>query len=504
MVDQETIQIEVPTTQSLSSIPVSGITDISSEQTIPHKIHIRGVDDLTTEDIKAFSTQHYPSDPPTRIEWIDDTSANIVYDTPATAFKALTQFTLESSGDVSSIPILQLRAAKSFSTHPESSLQVRTALISDQKRPRAYEASRFYMMHPEYDPRERRRRERSSHDGHGDYRRRRYGKEEQRRRKKADDSRGFDASMYDDDASALAARENGISSRRGSRSTLSSEGEPGSGGEAYARSGRKQRGDSYRPGRYGKDLSRDRSASPGKDSGNDDSNSKRRAYKRRTPPPRYKSRDPNPFPRENSSKELFPSKSTPALDIGADLRGSSSTTTAKELFPNKKLTPNLKKELFPLKSGTSVHRRSDAFDAADETADLFATGMTVPFVDGATDKPSNPRSLADRITDPSSSLSTYGRLKNSDPDPDPEALQDLANGGFSIRGAAKQQDVQVRGFSIRGLAADGTANGAVNNGNSSSRELFPGKALGNAGKELFAEKLQGRGGRRNKAADMFY
>lgn len=35
------------------------------------------------------------------------------------------------------------------------------------------------------------------------------------------------------------------------------------------------------------------------------------------------------------------------------------------------------------------------------------------------------------------------------------------------------------------------------------KELFPEK-FGNAGKELFAEKLEGRGRRRQRAEDMFY
>lgn len=62
------------------------------------------------------------------------------------------------------------------------------------------------------------------------------------------------------------------------------------------------------------------------------------------------------------------------------------------------------------------------------------------------------------------------------------------NGDLSILGAAQQD----QGFSIRGGA----------NHVGTIRELFPGKA--NLGKELFAEKLQGRGGKRNKAEDMFY
>ena len=464
----------------------------TTEQTTPHKVHIRGVDYLTTDDIKAFSLEHFPSDPPTRIEWIDDTSANIVYDTPATALKALDNMTRNTLGDAYATPFppILLRVAKPFSTHPESTLQIRTALFSDQKRPRAHEASRFYMMHPEYDPREKRRRDRSHHSGNGDYNRRRYGKEEHRRRRKADEECGIDASMYDDNPSTSVAKEGGSDSRRGSKSTLSSEGELRSTRDRSE----KMRTDRYRPGRRGRDGSRDRSASPGGPDSGRGSSTHQRKYNRRTPPPRYRSRDPNPYPRANNAKELFPSKSTSALDIGAELRGFPTAVNGKELFPNKKSAANLKKELFPQKSTANGHghRRSDAFDAADETADLFASGMTVPFVDGTIDTSSKSRSLADRITDPSTS--TFGRLKSSDPDPDPKSVENIENGGFNIRGTATPQ---TRGFSIRGIAADGTPNGSV-------KELFPGKKVGNAGKELFTEKIQGRGGKRNKAEDMFY
>lgn len=423
---------------------------ITSEPTVPHKVHIRGVDDLTTNDIRSFSSEHFTSYLPSQIEWVDDTSANIVYESSDIATAALNNFTLQSNSDTASFNALQLRSAKSLSTHPGSALQVRIAISTDQKRPRAYEASRFYMMHPEHDPRERRRRNSRSD---GDYHRRRYGNHEHRRRRKDDLAEGFTASMYDDDAGALAARKE-RPDRRSSGSSFSS----GTGSAGF-------RGDSYRPTDRGHKRNRERSASPGKETDGRD------RIRQRTPPPRYHSRNSKLHPQEeNATKELFPSK-LDSHDIGAELRG---TSKPKELFPIKKVSTNIKKELFPLKAGISVHRRSDAFDAADETADLFASGMTVPFVDGAMDHPLH-----------------HGRLKQSDPDPIAEDLADIQRGGFSIRGTAKQAN---QGFSIRGKASDG---------GSSVKELFPGKA-GNAGKELFAEKLQGRGILRRTAADMFY
>lgn len=458
---------------------VGDLSDVSSEQIALHKIHIRGVDDLTTQDIIAYSNEHVEhltSDPPIRIEWIDDTSANIIFDTPAMATKALNHLSLSPFDDINAISRLQLRTAKPFSTHPGSSLQIRIAVLTDQKRPRAYEASRFYMMHPEHDPRERRQSGRR-HERDRTRRNGRYGDDEHRRRKQGDREQGFTASMYDDDEDALASRQNGPADRRGSKSTFSSDGDRGS----YRRG-------PYRPNRSDRRRSRDRSASPDRDSEGEN----RRPDKRRTPPPRYQERDPYSALDKNSGKELFPIKSASVSAFDLDMGGIASPTRGKELFTNKKTAENLKKELFPMKSGTSTHRRSDAFDAADETADLFATGMSVPFVDGASEcRPK--RSLADRIS--ARPKNTSGRLKNTDSDAMKEASSAAdADEGFNIRGVSKQQD---SGFSIRGLAADTSPAGAV-------IELFPGKAVGNAGKELFAEKLQGRGGRRNKAADMFY
>jgi hypothetical protein len=53
-------------------------------------------------------------------------------------------------------------------------------------------------------------------------------------------------------------------------------------------------------------------------------------------------------------------------------------------------------------------------------------------------------------------------------------------------------------MSIRG------SGGITIKGSAGVKELFPGKA-GNVGKELFSEKLEGRGGnRRRKAEDLFY
>lgn len=316
------------------------------------------------------------------------------------------------------------------------------------------------MMHPEHDPREKRRREPSSRNH--DYKRRRYDRKEHRRRKELDESEGFAPGMYDDDRTS-----NKAGSRRGSFSThssfFSSDGR-NTDGELRPR---RRRGDFYRPGKLSESgrasrASRDRSASPTQDL-------EIRNRRRRTPPRGYQINRSSPAPAINSGKELFPASTLPNIDRNL---------VAKELFPNKTSATTLKKELFPNKAIVSNHRRSDAFDAADETADLFASGLTVS--DAATVSKRSP--FAQRFM---TSASKDGRLQSSGSGPGSPKLEVDEDSELNIRGISKLQDV---GISIRGAAGDG---------------LHMGK-IGNAGKELFAEKLQGRGGKRNKAQDMFY
>lgn len=427
-----------------------------SQVIIPDKIHIRGVDDLTTEDIIAFSAEHFQPEAPKRIEWIDDTSANIVFDTPATTSDALNQLSLDLSTNTS-LPPTQLRAAKAFSNYPESRLEIRIAFSTDQKKPRAHEASRFYMMHPEHDPREKRRRDPSSRSH--EYKRRRYDGKEHRRRKELDDNQGFSPGMYDDGPVSHKA-----GSRRTSFSTHSSfvsSDDRNTDGQLYPR---RRRGDYYRPEKLSGSggASRDRSASPGQ-------RLEMRNGRRRTPPRAYHTRHSSPAPASNSGKELFPSSSV--MNINRKPNG-------RELFPNKNSASALKKELFPNKAVVSNHRRSDAFDAADETADLFATGLTSSKTVLKSRRTLYPKPLTN-------SSSHDGRLQSPEvgtksPESDSEEDDEL-----NIRGISKLRDL---GISIRGAAGDGPRV----------------RKAGNANKELFAEKLEGRGGRRNKAHDMFY
>ncbi|KAL1970503.1 hypothetical protein VTN77DRAFT_4147 [Rasamsonia byssochlamydoides] len=430
----ETETLEPPVTAQ------DGTVDPLTAEVQYEKVHIRGVDELTTDDLKRFAADHFPVEEPSRIEWIDDTSANFVYSSEEVGLQALKAFSQLGEEDASSFPALRLRTAKSLSTHPESVLQVRSAVKTDRKKPRAHEASRFYLMHPEHDPREKLRRELAERrrkarrdDSDGDYTRRRFDEREHRRRRDRGRDEGYAANMYDD----MDTNDR----RRGGSSEDFSDAE----GRHRPRRGRRKElfpDHGVESGRL-----RDRSASPGRD-GLDDmrrSDDERQQSRRR-----FRERSPRlSSSRANEGKELFPSKLSD---------GDSQT---RELFPNKTTTSYLKKELFPNKTTVSNHRRSLAFDAADETADLFSKRISVLLVDGARDRGADTEEAS----------------------------------GISIRGAASKDE----GISIRGAA-----NGLSIKGSANVRELFPSKYNPNAGKELFSDKLEGRGGRRRKAEDMFY
>lgn len=406
--------------------------DDDALQPAPMKVYIHGLDELTTEDVKSFTLEHFPTDDFEKVEWIDDSSANIVFNSVDAVALALEALVDQISPDSRPSPHGDTYKAKKSSNKPAAELRVRSAVLGDVKKPRAHEASRFYLMHPEQDPRERKKQydSRRGRNGNerGDYKRRRFDDREQRRR---EENGAFDVNMYDDDA--------GEGSKAGGSISDS---------ESYERRRRPRRsgGDLFgepSKGRLNSRL-RDRSASPPGDGDGrlgfeDDQPVRRTARQRSTTPPHLRHTLEREYGRSNTGKELFPN---------GHAEGTNGAT--KELFPMK--SP---RELFPNRSSVSVHRRTPAFDAADDT-------------------PQKPRSLADRITGgPNSS----GQRDGSDDE------------GIGFRGAAAQS-----GFSIRGAASDA---GTV------VKELFPLKAGANAGKELFGEKIKGRGGARRRAEDMF-
>ncbi|CAI7595267.1 unnamed protein product [Penicillium glandicola] len=417
--EHEPIQVE--TTSNLETT-----LDPLTDEAVYEKVHVRGVDELTTENIKQFA-RDCSGQEPVRVEWIDDTSANIIFSSAEIGLQALTALTqVAEEEDASTLPPLRLRSAKLLSSHPDSVLQVRSAVKSDRKQARAHEKSRFYLMHPEHDPRERLRQEfadrrRSDDAGDGDYRRRKFDDREHRRRRDRDGDEHFNADMYGDNVGSEPERARGERRGRGQRDLF-----PEDEGRSSGRL-------------------RNRSASPGRDTLEEEIRVERGG---RDSSRRFRERSPR-HGRQNKDRELFPS-------AGAD----ESESGNRELFPNKTTSSYIKKELLPSKS--SHHRRSDAVDAS------------VP------------------------GTSENRRRSNI------ELFPDSTNNGARIRGAASED----QGFAIRGGASNGMS---IKGRGASVRELFPSKydnnnntnAGTNAGKELFSETLEGRGGRRRRAEDMF-
>lgn len=310
-------------------------------------------------------------------------------------------------GDAPQTSLLQLIPAKSFPGHPEIVLQIRLAVLSDKKQPKAHERSRFYLIHPEYDPATRRARgyrQRDRIQRHVDDPKYNGGRSNSRYDKNLRDEEGgmFDETFYDDDEASVISRRRAHDRRRSSGVSLSSS-------DGLESRMTRRNGKELFPDRSGRAVGRlrNRSASPVRgrsaspDRGQPISNASNSRYA-------------EPFHKDNRRK---------AQILRDSLR---SQQKAKELFPHK-----------------ATHRRSGAFDAADETADLFASRMSVPFLDG-----SNDAKFRTRVAS-----------------------------SFSIRGNASRQQSGGGGFSIKGAAKS-----------DSPRELFPTRSKGsNRGKELFSE-----------------
>ncbi|KAL1839561.1 hypothetical protein VTJ49DRAFT_1382 [Mycothermus thermophilus] len=397
----------------------------SENEVVPYKVHIRGLDTFNPDDVKAYLAEHYNTTQLNRVEWIDDSSANFIFKGESIAQEALVALAAVEIADPTQLPPLEEIPAKGYSQKPDSVLRIRFAVVSDKKVPGAAERSRFYLLHPEYDPEERRRRgefpRNRYRDRDGRYDRNRRDRRGDRRRDSHEDDEErntFDVNLYDDDSEALARRTRGRSPRRRRSTSASSDSRRPS---EHPRRNREKELFPEKLGRGGSGL-RDRSASPVRDRDSDvvmdlDEQARHAAALRS----REKGRSiKERLSRDKATKELFPDKVN------------NNGKAAKELFPEK---------VDAAPGGKAV------MDQINDTKVLTSA------------------SLADRITAPSSA------------------------GGISIRGAASRRGPD------QGIAIKGTG--------TTVKELFPEK-FGNAGKELFAEKLEGRGRRRQKAEDLFY
>lgn len=472
-----------------------GAADTDAHSLVPNKVHIRGLDQLDEAQLKSYLSNHIGSQGAYRIEWVNDSSANLVFSSDAAAQEALTALSAVEIADATQLTPSDVLPAKPFADKPDVALQVRIAVESDKKERGAAQKSRFYLFHPEWDPeteegrrrregRDRRYRERD--DRGAAYRRSGRGRYDERFQDEEPDT--FDVNLYDDDAGSLAKRAR-PSSRRG----------PGRRRDSSSPS---NRSDGYRSANRDKELfpnsrqkdplrsergtyHRNRSASPTRDDrdamesdlAKDREAVRSNREKARSIKDRIYTKGGD---RGNAGgvKELFP------------------TSGKKELFPTggkKELFPTGgKKELFPNKSGGNGMAQMDS----------VLDGMACLSYDGAVDfsDERSPFSSSSPIsTPPSSGLRQSKACRHNGRwtvivTPTDRITDSKSGGMLSIRGTAGQNSGMM---TIKGTAQ-------------SVKELFPNKFndnganSANVGRELFADKLENRARRRQRAEDLFH
>ncbi|RMZ84986.1 hypothetical protein DV738_g184, partial [Chaetothyriales sp. CBS 135597] len=309
------------------------------------KIHLRGTDELSTDDLLAL-VHHYVPDADIHIQWVNDTSANVVCkgsDNMQNIFLRLVDAADLAWSDVVADPFL-LRAARQHPERAATMLQMRVAQAGDRKKKNAAVESRYYLLHPGQDPTERMRQEFSSN--RGEYRRRRGDEREQqrRRRRDADLAAGgtaeFSASMYDDAPSSSTADQQTTAAQSRGR-------------DLFARITRR-RSASPRP--------RNASEIDISDSENESGRpiARRNGYRDRT------------HPRTNDNLNLFPNSNTTGGATPADGPRPATDSRAENLVVAKRLKADLLSAAQT--SPRSNHRRSHAMDAKndEDLAERFA------------------------------------------------------------------------------------------------------------------------------------
>lgn len=386
-----------------------------------------------------------------RIEWVDDSSANLVFNSESAAQEALKLLAAVDILDVTQLPPLEVLPAKPVPERPEVALQVRFAVETDRKVKGAAQRSRFYLFHPEWDPeteegkrrREGRDRRYRDREDRGGYRRNGRGRYDDRNEE--EEPEPFDVNLYDDDTGALARRVTPRGRRRDSRSPSADT-------------------DRRRPVNAGKELFPDR------------------AGKELFPNKAGKELFPNHKPRDSLRSERGASSRDRSRSPARDERDAMMDDLAKdrEVQRNRETARSLKerisrpasgaRELFPNKASSGSKAQMDQVPS-----DLLA-GMLRLSYDGSADFPS--------------SFSAFRSQQNS-------------NQGFKMitfKSADRVTDPS-NGISIKGMAA---SQGISIKGTANKKELFPEKLGGNSGRELFASKLEGRGRRRQKAEDLYF
>ncbi|KAF3064268.1 hypothetical protein GL218_01880 [Daldinia childiae] len=366
---------------------------VDDDTPIPAKVYIRGLDVMNPEEVKTYVAEYFPEEPIERIEWIDDSSANLLFSSESAASSALGSLAAQDIYDVSQLPLRQLLSAKPFSKRPEVMLQVRLAVASDKKQVGAASRSRFYLLNPEYDPEERRRRNEArryrDRDGDG------YNRRRTREARNRESEEQFDVNLYDDDEAALSRRASYSRPQRRRSYT------PNTSEEGYGR-------DSYRPDNRGKELF------PGSSSGQNESRRRRSAS-----------------PRGRDSDQAMD-------DIASDGLAARNRDKARAI-KSRMSRSNRARELFPGKSGEGSGRLGDEIE---DTTTLLAKGIMLPLMDERNDtRTTSGRRLEDRITVP-------GKSKLADRI---TTVEEVRDSGFNIRGTASQRSAN-QGFAIKGSA----------------------------------------------------
>ena len=316
--------------------------DSSAEQAIiPNKVHIRGLDTFKPDDIYSYLGENESKAAFERIEWIDDSSANLLFKSESAAQEAIVALSAMSIADATQLPPLEMIAAKRYSAKPESDLQIRWAVASDKKVSGAAQRSRFYLLNPEYDPEERRRR--------GEFRRNKYRERDDRYGRRRDprdeeEPETFDVNLYDDDSSALAKR----SRRSDSRGSSGAD-------RPRSRDPRRSRNQDLFPNRS-KDLFPDRRTGNGY------------GLRDRSASPARADRDGDAL--MDLDEDARAAAALRSKEKGRSIRERlSKDNSKKELFPTKESAP---KELFPTKAG-SAGSKAQMDQVADTT--VMTSGM---------------------------------------------------------------------------------------------------------------------------------
>lgn len=115
-------------------------------------INIRGVNEMSNKDVKSYVQGTCSVSSVFNIDWVDDSSVNIVFvdvDAARSALQAMTDPSLFYDGDA--IEPRQPRAAKTYvkPDHGKVALEVRCSYITDTKDRDARQKSKYYLYHGE-------------------------------------------------------------------------------------------------------------------------------------------------------------------------------------------------------------------------------------------------------------------------------------------------------------------------------------------------------------------